>query len=109
MVIFDSLASFQCSMCGYAHFNDNFGLSLLFFFFLVGEARAWANAGQPNLADRRKWPTPTTTRMVPIHQPRAQRRHHKERQVREQQCQEILLYIVCDTMTVYVLSTITVS
>lgn len=82
--------------------NENIGLSLslLFLFFLVGEAQAWASAEQPNLADRRKWPTQTTTRMGPIHRPRAQRRHHKGRQVKEQQCNEILLYIVCDTMTV---------
>lgn len=52
--------------------------------FLVGEAQAWASAGQPKLADRRKWPTPTTTRTGPIHRPRAQRTRHKERLVRDQ-------------------------
>ncbi len=78
-------------------------------FVLVGEAQAWASAEQPNLADRTKWPTPTTTRMGPIHRPRVQRRHHKERQVKEQQCNDILLSIVSDTMTVYVNNTMTVS
>lgn len=47
----------------------------------VGGAQAWASAGQPTLADRRKWPTPTTTRMGPTRLPLALMRHHKGLQV----------------------------
>lgn len=47
----------------------------------VGGAQAWASAGQPTLADRRKWPTPTATRTGPTRQPLALMRHHKGLQV----------------------------
>lgn len=43
----------------------------------VGGAQAWASAGQPTLAGRIKWPTPTTTRMGPTHQLLALMKHHK--------------------------------
>lgn len=47
----------------------------------VGGAQAWASAGQLKLADRRKWLTPTTTRMEPTPPPRALMRHHRGLQV----------------------------
>lgn len=48
---------------------------------VVGGAQAWASAGQPTLADRKKWLTPTTTKMGLIHQLLELMRHHKELQV----------------------------
>ena len=47
----------------------------------VGGAQAWASAGQPTLAARKKWPTPTTTKMGPTHQLLVPMRHHKGLQV----------------------------
>lgn len=54
---------------------------LFFSPFAVGGAQAWASVGQPTLADRKKWLTPTTTRMGPTHQLLALMRHHKGLQV----------------------------
>lgn len=47
----------------------------------VGGAQAWASAGQPTLAGRRKWPTLTTTRTGPTRPPLAPTRRHKGLQV----------------------------
>lgn len=47
----------------------------------VGGAQAWASAEQLTLADRKKWLTPTTTRMEPTHLLLALMKHHKELQV----------------------------
>lgn len=56
-------------------------INMFFSHITVGGAQAWASAGQPTLADRIKWPTPTTTRMGPTRQPLALMRHHKGLQV----------------------------